>query len=144
MNDITRSRAALVVKSPSITIARLIVALFPFAIAGAAFGALPSDYKGKAFSDEVHGSGPANIPGILQCALYDLGGARRTACFSAPPCETRLSWALTGSNTVTNRLPAERMAKTTRSGFWTPATLRMPKLSPPAVKWGKAYIRCAQ
>lgn len=35
---------------------------------------LPPDYEGLPFSDEFHGAGPAKIPGILQCALYDLGG----------------------------------------------------------------------
>jgi len=39
-----------------------------------AFAALPTDYKGKPFTDEMHQTGPAGIPGIVQCALYDLGG----------------------------------------------------------------------
>ena len=61
-------------ESTSITIARLVAAILSLTTAGFAFGALPVAYKGKAFSDEFHRSGPANIPGILQCALYDLGG----------------------------------------------------------------------
>jgi len=36
--------------------------------------AQPPGYKGKAFQDEFHKSGPQVIPGTLQCALYDLGG----------------------------------------------------------------------
>jgi len=41
---------------------------------GTGFGALPRDYRGKPFTDEFNRSGPANVPGIIQCALYDLGG----------------------------------------------------------------------
>jgi len=36
--------------------------------------AVPFDYQGKPFADAFHKSGPPNIPGIVQCALYDLGG----------------------------------------------------------------------
>jgi hypothetical protein len=43
-------------------------------VAIAVFAAVPADYKGKPFTDEYHQTGPANIPGIVQCALYDLGG----------------------------------------------------------------------
>ena len=35
---------------------------------------LPPGYKGKPFKDQSHKSGPAVIPGTVQCALYDLGG----------------------------------------------------------------------
>ena len=35
---------------------------------------VPADYQGKPFTDAIHKSGPPNIPGILQCALYDRGG----------------------------------------------------------------------
>jgi len=35
---------------------------------------LPAGYAGKPFADEMHQTGAANIPGIVQCALYDLGG----------------------------------------------------------------------
>ena len=35
---------------------------------------LPADYRGKPFADAVHQMGPPNIPGLVQCALYDLGG----------------------------------------------------------------------
>ena len=36
--------------------------------------ALPPGYQGKPFRDHAHRSGPAVIPGTVQCALYDLGG----------------------------------------------------------------------
>jgi hypothetical protein len=39
-----------------------------------ALAAPPPDYKGRPFSDEFHTAGPPAIPGIVQCALYDLGG----------------------------------------------------------------------
>ncbi len=42
--------------------------------ATAASAALPADYKGRPFEDDVYKCGPANIPGIVQCAFYDLGG----------------------------------------------------------------------
>jgi hypothetical protein len=45
-----------------------------FAVASPGFAALPAGYQGKPFTDEMHQTGPANIPGIVQCALYDLGG----------------------------------------------------------------------
>lgn len=35
---------------------------------------VPDGYQGKPFQDENHQSGPARIPGVLQCALFDLGG----------------------------------------------------------------------
>ena len=35
---------------------------------------VPSDYQGKPFADAYHKTGMPNIPGIVQCALYDLGG----------------------------------------------------------------------
>ena len=34
----------------------------------------PADYRGRPFADAVHKAGAPNIPGIVQCALYDLGG----------------------------------------------------------------------
>jgi len=36
--------------------------------------ALPTDYQGKPFADDFHKTGAPSIPGIVQCALYDLGG----------------------------------------------------------------------
>lgn len=39
-----------------------------------ATAALPPDYRGTPFQDAVHRVGPPNIPGIVQAALYDLGG----------------------------------------------------------------------
>src|SRR5208283_3241794 len=53
---------------------RLLSSALALAAAGVAFAAPPADYKGKPFTDEYHQTGPANIPGIVQCALYDLGG----------------------------------------------------------------------
>jgi hypothetical protein len=44
---------------------------------GMAFTAGAGDsagYQGKPFSDAFHKTGIPNIPGIIQCALYDLGG----------------------------------------------------------------------
>lgn len=38
--------------------------------------AIPAGYQGQPFADPVHKTGPPNIPGIVQCALYDLGGER--------------------------------------------------------------------
>ncbi len=35
---------------------------------------VPASYQGKPFTDDFHKSGPPIIPGIVQCALYDLGG----------------------------------------------------------------------
>lgn len=35
---------------------------------------VPVDYRGRPFADAFHKTGPANIPGILQCAHFDLGG----------------------------------------------------------------------
>jgi hypothetical protein len=39
-----------------------------------ALAAPPPEYKGGPFADEFHQSGPPAIPGVVQCALYDLGG----------------------------------------------------------------------
>ena len=36
--------------------------------------AVPADYPGQPFHDAVHQTGAPSIPGIVQCALYDLGG----------------------------------------------------------------------
>jgi len=35
---------------------------------------VPANYQGKPFADTFHKAGVPNIPGIVQCALYDLGG----------------------------------------------------------------------
>jgi hypothetical protein len=35
---------------------------------------VPGSYTGKPFADTFHKSGAPSIPGIVQCALYDLGG----------------------------------------------------------------------
>src|SRR4051794_30950188 len=42
--------------------------------AGRSRAVLPSDYLGRPFEDADHKQGPAMIPGILQCAHFDLGG----------------------------------------------------------------------
>jgi hypothetical protein len=47
----------------------LLLALLP-----TAFAALPADYTGRPFSDAYHQTGPARIPGVVQCARFDLGG----------------------------------------------------------------------
>jgi hypothetical protein len=54
----------------SISLPVAVCALVCLAVAGD----LPAGYKGKPFHDETHNSGPQRIPGVLQCALYDLGG----------------------------------------------------------------------
>ncbi len=43
-------------------------------IASTARAGLPSDYRGQPFTDAAHKAGTPNLPGIIQCALYDLGG----------------------------------------------------------------------
>jgi len=35
---------------------------------------VPADYRGQPFQDTYHRTGVPSIPGIIQCALYDLGG----------------------------------------------------------------------
>lgn len=35
---------------------------------------VPAGYRGMPFADAFHKAGAAKIPGLLQCALYDLGG----------------------------------------------------------------------
>lgn len=56
--------------SPVLAIAAAALVAIPFS----AKASIPSDYKGLPFTDAFHQTGPANIPGIVQCALYDLGG----------------------------------------------------------------------
>ena len=36
--------------------------------------AVPPDYKGRPFEDSAYKAGAQSIPGIVQCAYYDLGG----------------------------------------------------------------------
>ena len=50
------------------------VLCFAFFTPIAGFSAVPSTYQGKPFADSFHRTGPPSIPGIVQCALYDLGG----------------------------------------------------------------------
>jgi len=47
----------------------LVLLAMPFALAG-----LPEGYRGKPFADEFHKTGIPAIPGLVQAALYDLGG----------------------------------------------------------------------
>ncbi len=61
-------------KSTALTIPFRITAVLTFTTLIPAFAGLPVNYQGKPFTDEMHASGPACIPGIVQCALYDLGG----------------------------------------------------------------------
>lgn len=49
-------------------------ASFSAALASSGLAQMPRDYLGKTFADGVHKAGATNIPGIVQCALYDLGG----------------------------------------------------------------------
>jgi hypothetical protein len=42
--------------------------------AAALRGEVPAGYQGRPFADAIHKSGVPNLPGLLQCALYDLGG----------------------------------------------------------------------
>src|SRR5664280_686414 len=39
-----------------------------------ASAALPTAYQGKPFQDSAYKAGAQSIPGIVQCALFDLGG----------------------------------------------------------------------
>jgi hypothetical protein len=50
-------------------------AWFSAALASSGLAQIPRDYLGQPFADAVHKAGVPNIPGIVQCALYDLGGA---------------------------------------------------------------------
>ncbi len=49
-------------------------ALAPLLAAASSIAAPPAGYAGRPFADACHQTGPAAIPGIVQCALYDLGG----------------------------------------------------------------------
>jgi len=55
------------------TPSRLLLLLLA-SLATALNAAVPDGYEGQPFADLYHRSGPATIPGIVQCALYDLGG----------------------------------------------------------------------
>ena len=45
-----------------------------FPLASGEPSTVPADYKGQPFQDSVYKAGAQGIPGIVQCALYDLGG----------------------------------------------------------------------
>lgn len=53
---------------------RLLLLLLGLLPAASLEAAIPADYRGTPFADTVHKAGPPNIPGLVQCALYDLGG----------------------------------------------------------------------
>jgi hypothetical protein len=56
---------------------RLVLALLSSAVLSLALhanAALPSDYQGKPFQDSAYKAGAQSVPGIVQCALFDLGG----------------------------------------------------------------------
>jgi len=54
---------------------RLLLALLHLGfLATPARAAFPPDYRGQPFTDAVHRTGVPSIPGVIQCALYDLGG----------------------------------------------------------------------
>lgn len=57
----------------STRVASLVTSLI-LSVAKPSFGAPPDGYAGRPFTDAVHQTGPASIPGIVQCALFDLGG----------------------------------------------------------------------
>lgn len=59
-------------KFPTLLVGLLLAELEP-----ACRGESPPSYQGKPFSDAAHQAGAPTIPGIVQCALYDLGGRRR-------------------------------------------------------------------
>jgi hypothetical protein len=52
----------------------VLAGVFALPLAQGTPSTVPADYKGKPFQDAVYKAGPQSIPGILQCALYDLGG----------------------------------------------------------------------
>jgi hypothetical protein len=52
----------------------VVASLFVLPLVQGGPSTVPADYQGKAFQDSVYKAGPQSIPGILQCALYDLGG----------------------------------------------------------------------
>jgi hypothetical protein len=45
-----------------------------FLLLSALAAGVPAGYQGQPFTDEYHKAGAPGIPGIVQCALYDLGG----------------------------------------------------------------------
>jgi hypothetical protein len=45
-----------------------------FLFVSALAAGVPTGYPGRPFTDEYHKAGAPGIPGIVQCALYDLGG----------------------------------------------------------------------
>jgi hypothetical protein len=56
---------------PSIILSLCLAWLAPLATRCDPF---PADYQGRPFEDPCHKAGAPSIPGIVQCALYDLGG----------------------------------------------------------------------
>ena len=50
------------------------LALVALLLARSVSSAPPPGYAGRPFEDSAYKAGPQRIPGIVQCALYDLGG----------------------------------------------------------------------
>jgi len=55
-------------------VTRLMLLPAALALVSSASFALPPGYAGKPFEDAAYKAGAQGIPGIVQCALYDLGG----------------------------------------------------------------------
>ena len=68
------SRIKRAVHFPSTGLRGGAVALTVVLASGFLVADLPAGYAGKPFADAVHRAGIPSIPGIVQCALYDLGG----------------------------------------------------------------------
>lgn len=69
-------RASYLERVPSLGVImkQIVIASLISSILSLAQAAVPAGYQGKPFEDGYHKSGVPNIPGIVQCALYDLGG----------------------------------------------------------------------
>jgi hypothetical protein len=52
----------------------IVASLFVWLLAGGEASTVPADYKGQPFLDSVYNAGAKGIPGIMQCALFVLGG----------------------------------------------------------------------
>jgi hypothetical protein len=57
-----------------LTIGFTLVALAGLSLNTSTNAALPADYTGKPFHDEVYTNGAQAVPGRVECAYYDLGG----------------------------------------------------------------------
>jgi len=52
----------------------IIIGLLIVSVGWNCYSALPPDYNGKPFQDEIYGEGPQVIPGKVECAYFDVGG----------------------------------------------------------------------